>query len=119
MSGMHTGKGNTFWWNSEWITEREFVNRKETRRHSTVVSRIHNAVYNKHKDRTGQPFLLTVKREISGSQGGKYEDDDSQVIAPRSLVEVYRRFRGACCLHHDSPGTSANFYKITWILIFP
>jgi hypothetical protein len=22
-------------------------------------------------------------------------------IAPCSLVEVYRRFRGACCLHHQ------------------
>jgi hypothetical protein len=21
-------------------------------------------------------------------------------VMPRSLVEVYRRFRGACCLHH-------------------
>jgi hypothetical protein len=28
------------------------------------------------------------------------------VVAPCSLVEVYRRFRGACCLHHqgDRPG---------------
>jgi hypothetical protein len=23
------------------------------------------------------------------------------VVAPCSLVEVYRRFRGACCLHHE------------------
>jgi hypothetical protein len=22
-------------------------------------------------------------------------------VAPCSLVEAYRRFRGACCLHHD------------------
>jgi hypothetical protein len=22
------------------------------------------------------------------------------VVAPRNLVEVYRRFRGTCCLHH-------------------
>jgi hypothetical protein len=22
------------------------------------------------------------------------------VVAPCSLVEVYRRFKGACCLHH-------------------
>jgi hypothetical protein len=26
------------------------------------------------------------------------------VIAPYSLVEVYRRFRGACCLHHQGDG---------------
>jgi hypothetical protein len=25
------------------------------------------------------------------------------VVAPRSLVEVYRRFRGACCLCHQGP----------------
>jgi hypothetical protein len=24
------------------------------------------------------------------------------VVAPCSLVEVYRRFRGACCLNHQS-----------------
>jgi hypothetical protein len=24
-----------------------------------------------------------------------------RVVAPCSLVEVYRRFRGACCLHHQ------------------
>jgi hypothetical protein len=23
------------------------------------------------------------------------------VVAPCSLVEVYRRFKGACCLHHE------------------
>jgi hypothetical protein len=23
------------------------------------------------------------------------------VVAPYSLVEVYRRFRGACCIHHE------------------
>jgi hypothetical protein len=23
------------------------------------------------------------------------------VVAPCSVVEVYRRFRGACCLHHQ------------------
>jgi hypothetical protein len=51
------------------------------------------------------------------------------VVAPCNLVEVYRRFRGACCLHHqgddsvkkmshrpDDGGmseTSVNFYQIT------
>jgi hypothetical protein len=32
-------------------------------------------------------------------------------VAPCSLVEVYRRFRGACCPHH--PETLVNFYKST------
>jgi hypothetical protein len=39
------------------------------------------------------------------------------VVAPCSLVEVYRRFRGACCLHHQSnkctSETSVNFYQNT------
>jgi hypothetical protein len=25
-----------------------------------------------------------------------------RVVAPCSMVEVYRRFRGACCLHHQT-----------------
>jgi hypothetical protein len=37
------------------------------------------------------------------------------VVALCSLVEVYRRFRGACCLNlQGSPETSANFYQTTW-----
>jgi hypothetical protein len=32
--------------------------------------------------------------EISGSHGGEYEND-FWVVAPCSLVEVYRRFRGS------------------------
>jgi hypothetical protein len=50
-------------------------------------------------------------------------------VAPCYLVEVYRRFRGACCLHHpgDRSGiialmmeaantseTSVNFYQTAW-----
>jgi hypothetical protein len=26
------------------------------------------------------------------------------VVAPCSLVEVYQRFRGPCCLHHQGDG---------------
>jgi hypothetical protein len=47
------------------------------------------------------------------------------VVAPYSLVEVYQRFRGTCCLHHQAlialmmeaastSETSVNFYKTTW-----
>jgi hypothetical protein len=45
------------------------------------------------------------------------------VVAPWSLVEVYRRSRGACCLHHlialvlEAASTyeaSVNFYHTTW-----
>jgi hypothetical protein len=38
------------------------------------------------------------------------------VVVPRSLVEVYRRFRGACCFHHQgdvTSKTSVNFYQTT------
>jgi hypothetical protein len=39
------------------------------------------------------------------------------VVAPYSLVEVYLRFRGSCCLHHQGDAaestseTSAKFYQ--------
>jgi hypothetical protein len=43
------------------------------------------------------------------------------VVAPCSLVEVYQRFRGTCCLHHQSDEMEAartsetlvNFYHTT------
>jgi hypothetical protein len=28
------------------------------------------------------------------------------VVAPCSLVEIYQRFRGPCCLHHQGDGGS-------------
>jgi hypothetical protein len=37
--------------------------------------------------------------KISGSHGGEYEDDVFWDVASCSLIEVYRRFRAACCLH--------------------
>jgi hypothetical protein len=30
------------------------------------------------------------------------------VVAPCSLVEVYQRFRGPCCLHHQGLHTNFN-----------
>jgi hypothetical protein len=43
------------------------------------------------------------------------------VVAPYSLVEIYQRFRGPCCLHHHRPNdggskvleTLTNFYQTT------
>jgi hypothetical protein len=39
------------------------------------------------------------------------------VLAPCSLVEIYQRFRGPCCLHHQgddySSETLVNFYQTT------
>jgi hypothetical protein len=37
------------------------------------------------------------------------------VVAPCSLVEVYRSFRGAYCLHHQRASeTSVNFWQTFW-----
>jgi hypothetical protein len=36
-----------------------------------------------------------------------------RVIEPCSLVEVYRRFIGACCLNHHTFETSVNVYQTT------
>jgi hypothetical protein len=35
------------------------------------------------------------------------------VVAPCSLVEVYQRFRGPCCLLHQGDVTLVNFYQTT------
>jgi hypothetical protein len=35
------------------------------------------------------------------------------VVATCSLVEVYQRFRGPCCLHHEGDETMVNFYQTT------
>jgi hypothetical protein len=37
------------------------------------------------------------------------------VVAPCSLIEVYQRFRGPCCLHHQGPATTQKtaIFKIT------
>jgi hypothetical protein len=39
------------------------------------------------------------------------------VVAPCSLVEIYQRFSGPCCLHQyhrpDDGGSKVNFYQTT------
>jgi hypothetical protein len=44
--------------------------------------------------------------EISGSDGGEYEDDCLLGCCVCSLVEVYRRFRGACLTRRPVDGGS-------------
>jgi hypothetical protein len=44
--------------------------------------------------------------EISGSHGGENKNCFFWVVASCSLVELYRRFRGACCLHRPDDGGS-------------
>jgi hypothetical protein len=44
--------------------------------------------------------------EISGSHSGEFEDIYFWEVAPRSLLEVDRRFRGAYCLHHQGRESS-------------
>jgi hypothetical protein len=33
------------------------------------------------------------------------------VVAPCSLVDVYRRFRGTCCLHHQGDDPDHGDYR--------
>jgi hypothetical protein len=42
--------------------------------------------------------------EISGSHGAEYGGTFFWVVAPCGLVEVYRRLRRVCCLHHQGDG---------------
>jgi hypothetical protein len=64
-----------------------------------------------------QAVAFVLDHEISGSHGSEYEDGYIWVVKPWCLIEVYRRFRGACCLHYqgDRPAstseTSINFYQ--------
>jgi hypothetical protein len=34
-------------------------------------------------------------------------------VVPCSLVEIYGRLKGACCLHYQGTLTSVNFYQTT------
>jgi hypothetical protein len=58
-------------------------------------------------------------REISGSHGSSVKMAVFWVVAPCSLVEVYRRFRATCCLLSlmmeaaSTSETSVHFYQTT------
>jgi proteasome lid subunit RPN8/RPN11 len=60
-----------------------------------------------------------ISPRLSGWRTGTSAGSKTAVlrgVAPCSLVEVYRRFRDACCLHHQGdhqPETSVNFYQTT------
>jgi hypothetical protein len=47
-----------------------------------------------------QLAAMLLQGLISGSHGGEYEMAAVWVVAPCSVAEVYRRFRGACFLLH-------------------
>jgi hypothetical protein len=34
-------------------------------------------------------------------------------VTPCSLVEVYQRFRGTCCLHHQGDDADVRFYRVS------
>jgi hypothetical protein len=65
-------------------------------------------------------FLVVGKKwrvsRVWGSHGGEYEVAVFWVVAPCSLVEVYQRFRGPCCLHHQGDELIATTQK-TAILV--
>jgi hypothetical protein len=52
--------------------------------------------------------------EISGSHGGSMKMAVFWVVAPCCLVEVYRRFRGACCLHHQGGSVLIALMRNLW-----
>jgi hypothetical protein len=57
---------------------------------------------------------MLVEIKIFGSHGGEYEDGSvSSVVVLCSLVEVYQRFRGPCCLHHQGDEFTVNFFQTT------
>jgi hypothetical protein len=41
--------------------------------------------------------------EVRGEMSQIHEDGSCWVVAPFSQAEIYRRFVGACCLHHHCP----------------
>jgi hypothetical protein len=62
-------------------------NYKQVIGHSPAVLQQHN--YHKHNEKKIMKARFVLKKAVFW------------VVAPRSLVEVYRHFRGACCLHHQ------------------
>jgi hypothetical protein len=44
---------------------------------------------------------LNIMSQQKGEQRGLLKMAVFWVVAPCSLVEVYQRFRGTCCLHHQ------------------
>jgi hypothetical protein len=56
---------------------------------------------------------MTDLVEISDSRSASMMMAVFWVVAPCSLVEVYRRFRSACCLHYqdDRPDDEGNKHR--------
>jgi hypothetical protein len=52
----------------------------------------------------------TVPGELSCSHGREYEYVFWDV-APCNVVEIYRRFRGTCCLHHQVTSEDSLLHK--------
>jgi hypothetical protein len=70
---------------------------------------------------TPKTFFIEIFNvgEIRGSEDRKYKDGCLVCCCACSLIEVYRAFRGACCLCQQgdkaasASETCANFYKVT------
>jgi hypothetical protein len=56
--------------------------------------------------------------EISGSHGRDYEYESFWDVAPCSLVQVHRRFRGAQCLHHQGGESSQKVVIFTPVYLW-
>jgi hypothetical protein len=84
-----------------------------------ILLTLHNNFSNSNK--TNHKYSKrTVRFEVLKAASMKMTV--SWEVALCSLVEVYRRFRGACRLHHhglimvsaNTSETSVNFYQTTW-----
>jgi hypothetical protein len=113
---------------------------RKLKKFSSVLWNVTNTISNKlgsmfitfdHKNRHVFPFN---GRSISGIEFKVKTTKMAvfRVVVPCSLVEVYQRFRGLCCLHHQgdegthpslialmteaarSSETMVNFYQTTW-----
>jgi hypothetical protein len=78
------------------------VKKKEKTRKNTKVKKHAIMTLNSWNRKLFFPHMKNVIfHEISVYHSGEYEDGFFWVVDPCSLVEVYRRFRGVYCLHHQ------------------
>jgi hypothetical protein len=66
---------------------------------------IHNSVYETCGSQ-GDEDVDVGFINFSPEDGGSIKMAVFWIVAPCSLVEVYRRSRVACCLHHDDGGSN-------------
>jgi hypothetical protein len=88
-----------------------------TRRQTTRANTEHRSVFRNIRYVTHwvNSILLISSRQTFRSSGLKESYRTWMAVfwvaEPCSLVEVYQRFRGSCCLHHQGDETLVNVYQ--------